>query len=115
MASFEFSSQIIELEICGKKYEVKYDNNTRELCKDIQKKAGEMTKKVCADENAISDDEVCAFFIENIDKILGKGSSTTIFMGRKVNFLDAAQLFNFILKELTVNSVKGLGLPGLSE
>jgi uncharacterized membrane protein YkoI len=115
MASFEFDSRKIELEICGAKYEVKIDNNTLELCKDIQKKAGEMAKKTSINENAVSDNAVCDFMIESIDKILGKDSATKIFMGRKKNYLDASHLLNFILRELTIEITKDLDFFGASK
>ncbi len=115
MAKFEFTSRTAELEICGIKYNVTMDNNTMELCKDIQKKAAEMAKKVCADNDAVSDDDACKFFLDGIDRILGKGSTTTIFMGRKKNLLDAAHLFNFIIRELTADFMHEMNFPGLSE
>ncbi len=115
MAKFEFTSRTAELEICGIKYNVTLDNNTMELCKNIQKKAGEMAKKVCADNNAVSDDEACKFFLDAIDKILGKGSTTAIFMGRKKNMLDAAHLFNFIIRELTADFRHEMTSLGLTE
>ena len=70
MAKFEFDTQKIELEICGKKYTVNEDYNTSKLCEDIQKKAKEMFEKVSKDENSVSDDELCKFFLDNIDKLL---------------------------------------------
>jgi len=112
MAKFEFGSRKAELEICGTKYEVNVDNNTMELCKDIQKRAGEMAKKTNVNEDAVSDDTVCEFMLESIDKLLGKGSTTAIFMGRKKNYLDAAQLLNFILRELTAEITKDLNVFG---
>lgn len=112
MAKFEFDSQKVELEICGIKYQVNVDNNTIELCKDIQKRAGEMAKKTNADESTVSDNAVCEFMIESIDKILGDGSTTAIFMGRKKNYLDAGRLLNFILRELTADITKDLNIFG---
>ena len=105
---FEFQTRTVELEICGKKYNVTTDNNTDKMCADIKKQADEMIKRLQKDEKSVTDEEVCSFFFENIDKLLGKGSSTAIFMGRKRNFLDAAQLFNYIVKELTAEAVQNI-------
>lgn len=105
---FEFQTRTVELEICGKKYKVTTDNNTDKMCKDIKKRADEMIKRIQKDAESVTDDEVCDFFFENIDKLLGKGSSTAIFMGRKRNFIDAAQLFNYIIKELTADAVQNI-------
>ena len=112
MASFEFSSQKVELEICGAKYEVEIDNNTLEMCKDIQKKAGEMAKKANKNEDLVPDDMICDFMLESIDRLLGKDSTTKIFMGRKKNYLDASRLLNFILRELTVEVTKEVNIFG---
>jgi len=112
---FEFTSITVELEICGKKYDVTMDNNTLKLCRDIQKKAGEMAKQVFEDNNAVSDEKACKFFLDSIDKILGKGSSTVIFMGRQKNMLDAAHLFNFIIRKLTADFRHEMDFLGLSE
>lgn len=105
---FEFQTKTVELEICGKKYKVTTDNNTGELCKEIKKKAQEMMKRVEKDETSVPDDEICSFLFENIDKLIGQGSATAIFMGRKANYLDAVQLFNYIIRELTADAVQNI-------
>lgn len=105
---FEFQTRTVELEICGKKYNVTTDNNTDKMCKDIKKRAGEMMKRLQKDAESVTDDEVCDFLFENIDKLLGKGSSTAIFMGRARNFLDALQLFNYIFRELAAEAVQNI-------
>ncbi len=105
---FEFQTKTVELEICGQKYSVTTDNNTDKMCADIKKQADELIKRLQEDESSVTDDEVCDFFFENIDKLLGKGSSVAIFMGRKRNFLDAAQLFNYIIRELTADAVQNI-------
>ena len=112
MAKFEFDSQKLELEICGSKYTVNVDNNTSKLCSNIQKEAKELFEKVSKDEASVTEDEICKFFLVNIDKLLGKGSTTAIFMGRKKNFVDASQLFNFIIRELNMAIRKNIDVLG---
>lgn len=112
MAKFEFNTQKVELEICGKKYTIDSDYNTSKLCEDIQKKAKGMFEKLSKDENSISKDEICKFFLENIDKLLGEGSTTMIFMGREKNYVDAAHLFNFIMSEMNASWRMSLDILG---
>lgn len=105
---FEFQTRTVELEICGKKYNVTTDNNTDKICADIKKQADEMMKRLQKDAESVTEEEICDFFFENIDKLIGKGSAVAIFMGRKKNFLDAAQLFNYIVRELTADAVQNI-------
>ncbi len=105
---FEFQTRTVELEICGKKYNVTTDNNTDKICADIKKQADEMMKRLQKDAESVTEEEICDFFFENIDKLIGKGSAAVIFMGRKRNFLDAAQLFNYIVRELTADAVQNI-------
>lgn len=112
MKKFEFDTQKTELEICGKKYTINIDHNTNKVCDDIQKKAKEMFEKVSENESAVSEDELCKFFLDSIDKVLGKGSSAEIFKGRKKNFVDASRLFNFIIGEITAELRKNLNILG---
>lgn len=112
MKKFEFDTQKTELEICGKKYTINLDYNTNKKCDDIQKKAKEMFEQLSKNKNAVTDDELCKFLLDGIDKMLGKGSSAEIFKGRKKNFVDASRLFNFIIGEITAELRKNLNILG---
>lgn len=112
MKKFEFDKQKVEVKICGKKYTVDADYNTSKKCDDIQKKAKEIFNRLSKDENSVTESELCEFFLESIDKILGDGSAVKIFMGRKVNFVDASQLFNFVIREMVAKTSKSLNMLG---
>lgn len=112
MAKFEFDTQKVELEICGVKYTVNADYNTSKSCENIQKKAKDMFEKASKDENSLTEDEICKFLLDSIDKLLGKGSTTAIFMGRKKNWVDASHLLNFIIREMNAATRKNLNVFG---
>nr|DAQ38492.1 MAG TPA: tail assembly chaperone [Caudoviricetes sp.] len=102
---FEFSSNLLELDIAGEVFQI--DTTNPRLIESAEKygiKMQEYSKKAeeIAKEhgNAKAMEDMIQICVDAIDVILGEGATKKIFKERKVNFFDCIDVINFVTAEI---------------
>lgn len=100
--AFEFKERKkIHLEIAGNAFDLEHNG-------DLLKKVGDAGRKMVAysaDPTTTEDtaEDMAYFVYDRIDEILGDGAADKIFAGRAPEFMDAYDVFGYIIGE--INSV----------
>ena len=100
--SFEFKELRTELNICGQLVTLLINDKTAQICNEILCEARRRLALIKAGEKdtCISESEICTFFSESIERILGKGMVGEIFKERPQQLDDLADLLCYVAMEI---------------
>ena len=106
---FEFEEPMLLMTICGKKYSVKADAHTAEICGSILEEAKSRLHKVKAKSRdaEVSDTGICIFFKNSIERLLSPGAVDEIFQSREQTLSDMAELLCFIVARIRDGYIEG--------
>lgn len=100
--TFKFKNNTLSLTICDLSYTLTLDENTVGICDKIRSDAKEYLSRLNDENNdadaAISD--ICIFFEQCIDRLLGVGATKAVFGTRPLKLLDLTDLLSFILSKI---------------
>ncbi len=98
---FKLREQWTRLVICGAEYKIEVCEETAKLCGEILAEARTELKKIKSIKSEIANDtDVCAFLKRSIDRLLGFGSVDKIFVGRKQELCDLAELMCYVVSQI---------------
>lgn len=100
--SFEFKELRAELDICGQRILLTVGEQTAQICSEILCEAKRRLELIKSGkrENAVSEAEICVFFKESIERLLGKGTVDKAFAKRPLMLDDLANLLCYIASEI---------------
>lgn len=99
---FKTREQIVRMRISGLEFGVELSEKTADICKaimeDAKKKLEDIRRK--DPQCAASEDDICQFLKESIDKLLGQGSVDRIFGSRRCEIYDLKDLMCYIVSKI---------------
>ena len=100
--SFEFKELRAELNMCGQPVLLSVNDKTAQICNEILCEARRRLELIKAgkQETCVSEHEICIFFKESIEKLLGKGMVDEIFKERPQQLDDLADLLCYVAMEI---------------
>lgn len=99
---FQFKNNTLSLILCDQPYTLLLDENTVGICEHIRTDAKAFLMSL-NDENTDTDvaiSDICVFFEECIDSLLGKGATKNVFGTRPLKLLDLTDLLSFIISKV---------------
>lgn len=100
--SLEFRELRAELNICGQAVSLLVDDKTAQICKEILNEARRRLEIIKAGktEDCVSEQEICKFFKESIERILGAGRIDELFGEQQLRLDDFANLLCYVAMEI---------------
>ena len=102
---FEFSSNLLELDIAGEIFQIDTTNpelieNAEEYGKKMQEYANKVEERAKEVGNGKAMEEMIQICVDSIDIMLGEGATKKIFKDRKINFFDCIDIISFVTAEI---------------
>lgn len=111
MKRFNFKNDVLKLDLCGKKFNLRTGDRLYIRCGAVRREAAKRLEALYADnppaENILG--EVCDFLRSSVDLILGDGAAEKIFGKREMTVTALTDLLSYILDEIAENMDRALG------
>ena len=100
--TFEFKALRTELNICGELVSLSINDKTPQICSEILCEARRRLALIKAGKKdaCVSEPEICTFFRESIERLLGKGMVNEIFKERPQLLDHLADLLCYVAIEI---------------
>ena len=99
---FEFKEIPTELVIYGKSYAFNVSSETPKICGEVLTEARRRLKiiRTGKKEKSVEESEICRFFKESIERLLGKGTVESIFESGQQKIDEVAEVLCLIAGEI---------------